>query len=107
MKWKGDQLWGVIEILPTPSGLLLWELYSQVRGGVFAVWEAAGLGWVRSARVLVPAWAANVRTSPPPPSAWQHDRSSMSAHCARTVLHSPAATLVTAIEGFHWSQPGT
>lgn len=27
--WKGDQLWGSIEILPTPSGLLLWELYSQ------------------------------------------------------------------------------
>ncbi|GAX75735.1 hypothetical protein CEUSTIGMA_g3178.t1 [Chlamydomonas eustigma] len=27
--WRGDQLLGVIEILPTPSGLLLWELYSQ------------------------------------------------------------------------------
>jgi hypothetical protein len=31
VKWKGDQLWGTIEILPTPAGLLLWELYSQVR----------------------------------------------------------------------------
>lgn len=31
MQWKGDQLWGTIEILPTPSGLLLWELYAQVR----------------------------------------------------------------------------
>mmetsp|Transcript_32615 Transcript_32615/g.72047 ORF Transcript_32615/g.72047 Transcript_32615/m.72047 type:complete len:600 (+) Transcript_32615:290-2089(+) len=29
VQWKGDQLWGSIEILPTPSGLLLWELYSQ------------------------------------------------------------------------------
>lgn len=28
--WKGDQLWGTIEVLPTPSGMLLWELYSQV-----------------------------------------------------------------------------
>lgn len=28
--WQGDLLWGTIEILPTPSGLLLWELYSQV-----------------------------------------------------------------------------
>ncbi|KAG1667579.1 hypothetical protein FOA52_014660 [Chlamydomonas sp. UWO 241] len=27
--WKGDMLMGTIEILPTPSGLLLWELYSQ------------------------------------------------------------------------------
>ena len=32
VNWKGDQLWGTIEILATPSGLLLWELYSQVRG---------------------------------------------------------------------------
>lgn len=31
VQWKGDLLWGTIEILPTPSGLLLWELYSQVR----------------------------------------------------------------------------
>mmetsp|Transcript_18408 Transcript_18408/g.46554 ORF Transcript_18408/g.46554 Transcript_18408/m.46554 type:complete len:728 (-) Transcript_18408:628-2811(-) len=29
VQWKGDQLWGTIEILPTPSGMLLWELYSQ------------------------------------------------------------------------------
>lgn len=29
--WKGNQLWGSIEVLPTPAGLLLWELYSQVR----------------------------------------------------------------------------
>ncbi len=29
--WRGELLWGTIEILPTPSGLLLWELYSQVR----------------------------------------------------------------------------
>lgn len=28
--WRGNQLWGTIEILSTPSGLLLWELYSQV-----------------------------------------------------------------------------
>ncbi|GIL64725.1 hypothetical protein Vafri_18611 [Volvox africanus] len=27
--WKGDQLWGTIEVLPTPSGLLLWELYAR------------------------------------------------------------------------------
>ena len=27
--WSGDQLLGTIEILPTPSGLMLWELYSQ------------------------------------------------------------------------------
>lgn len=31
MHWKGNQLWGSIEVLPTPAGLLLWELYSQVR----------------------------------------------------------------------------
>jgi len=29
VQWKGDQLWGTIEVLPTPSGLLLWELYAQ------------------------------------------------------------------------------
>lgn len=29
--WKGGRLYGSIEILQTPSGLLLWELYSQVR----------------------------------------------------------------------------
>lgn len=28
--WQGDELWGSIEILLTPSGLLLWELYSKV-----------------------------------------------------------------------------
>ncbi|EFJ48763.1 hypothetical protein VOLCADRAFT_90584 [Volvox carteri f. nagariensis] len=28
--WKGDQLWGTIEVLPTPSGLLLRELYSRL-----------------------------------------------------------------------------
>jgi len=27
--WSGDQLLGTIEILPTPSGLMLWELYGQ------------------------------------------------------------------------------
>ncbi len=32
VSWKGDQLWGTIEVLPTPSGLLLWELYSRVGG---------------------------------------------------------------------------
>ena len=31
IRWIGDQLLGSIEILPTPSGMLLWELYSQVR----------------------------------------------------------------------------
>ncbi len=41
VKWKGDQLWGSIEILPTPAGLLLWELYSQVRAGVGA-WGLMG-----------------------------------------------------------------
>ena len=29
IKWKDEQLWGSIEVLPTPSGLLLWELYSS------------------------------------------------------------------------------
>lgn len=28
--WKGNELWGTIEVLPTPAGLLLWELYSRV-----------------------------------------------------------------------------
>lgn len=28
-KWVQDKLWGTIEILPTPSGLLLWQLYSK------------------------------------------------------------------------------
>ena len=33
--WKGGRLHGSIEILQTPSGLLLWELYSQgIRLGV-------------------------------------------------------------------------
>eukprot|EP00878_Enallax_costatus_P023761 GHUV01025302.1.p1 GENE.GHUV01025302.1~~GHUV01025302.1.p1 ORF type:complete len:234 (+),score=69.75 GHUV01025302.1:263-964(+) len=27
--WRGRELWGVIEVLPTPAGLLLWELYSK------------------------------------------------------------------------------
>eukprot|EP00798_Chlamydomonas_sp_ICE-L_P023001 gene23001-30192_t len=35
VEWRGEQLWGSIEILATPSGLLLWELYSQgIRLGV-------------------------------------------------------------------------
>jgi len=35
VRWRGKELWGAIEILPTPAGLLLWELYSQgVRVGV-------------------------------------------------------------------------
>jgi hypothetical protein len=29
--WRGSELWGTIEVLPTPAGLLLWELYSRVR----------------------------------------------------------------------------
>eukprot|EP00882_Tetradesmus_deserticola_P030328 GHRQ01034043.1.p2 GENE.GHRQ01034043.1~~GHRQ01034043.1.p2 ORF type:complete len:153 (+),score=77.05 GHRQ01034043.1:309-767(+) len=28
--WRGSELWGSIEVLPTPAGLLLWELYSRV-----------------------------------------------------------------------------
>lgn len=33
--WKNNTLWGTLEILPTPSGLLLWELYSRgIRLGV-------------------------------------------------------------------------
>lgn len=44
MVWKGDQLWGTIEVLPTPSGLLLWELYSRVG-------QAPDRGAVRTARV--------------------------------------------------------
>eukprot|EP00879_Flechtneria_rotunda_P029005 GHRR01031256.1.p1 GENE.GHRR01031256.1~~GHRR01031256.1.p1 ORF type:complete len:131 (+),score=23.59 GHRR01031256.1:657-1049(+) len=27
--WRGTELWGTIEVLPTPAGLLLWELYSK------------------------------------------------------------------------------
>jgi hypothetical protein len=35
MFWKGKKLWGSIEVLSTPSGLLIWELYSKgVRLGV-------------------------------------------------------------------------
>jgi hypothetical protein len=36
VRWRGNELWGTIEVLPTPAGLLLWELYSRVsssRGG--------------------------------------------------------------------------
>lgn len=29
LRWKGSKLMGIIEILPTASGLLLWDLYSQ------------------------------------------------------------------------------
>lgn len=45
VSWKGDQLWGTIEVLPTPSGLLLWELYSRV--GCALVWAGRGalVGW--------------------------------------------------------------
>jgi hypothetical protein len=33
--WRGKELWGCVEVLPTPSGLLLWHLYSQgIRIGV-------------------------------------------------------------------------
>lgn len=28
--WRGRELWGIMEVLPTPAGLLLWELYSKV-----------------------------------------------------------------------------
>jgi hypothetical protein len=28
--WRRSQLWGTIEVLPTPSGLLLRELYAKV-----------------------------------------------------------------------------
>ncbi|PNH07500.1 hypothetical protein TSOC_006044 [Tetrabaena socialis] len=38
--WKGDQLWGTIEVLATPSGLLLWELYSRVCALAAAVSDA-------------------------------------------------------------------
>lgn len=35
MWWRGKELWGCIEVLPTPSGLLLWDLYSRgVKVGV-------------------------------------------------------------------------
>lgn len=31
LRWRGAELWGTIEVLPTPAGLLLSELYSKVR----------------------------------------------------------------------------
>ena len=40
VEWRNNQLWGTIEILRTPSGMLLWELYAQVRCG--AVWRRGG-----------------------------------------------------------------
>jgi hypothetical protein len=32
LRWRGRELWGTIEVLPTPAGLLLSELYSKVCG---------------------------------------------------------------------------
>jgi hypothetical protein len=31
LRWRGPELWGTLEVLPTPAGLLLSELYSKVR----------------------------------------------------------------------------
>lgn len=40
LRWRGPELWGTLEVLPTPAGLLLSELYSKVstsnRGHVHA-----------------------------------------------------------------------
>jgi hypothetical protein len=30
LRWRGPELWGTLEVLPTPAGLLLSELYSKV-----------------------------------------------------------------------------
>jgi hypothetical protein len=54
VKWRGKELWGTIEVLPTPSGLLLWELYARgVRVGVssrsWASLEAGPRGLARVA----------------------------------------------------------
>jgi hypothetical protein len=37
LRWRGQELWGTIEVLPTPAGLLLSELYSKVSGCVGVV----------------------------------------------------------------------
>lgn len=29
VQWRGKELWGILEVLPTPSGLLLRDLYSR------------------------------------------------------------------------------
>lgn len=30
LRWRGPELWGTLEVLPSPAGLLLSELYSKV-----------------------------------------------------------------------------
>lgn len=48
VQWRGKELWGSLEILPTPSGLLLWELYS--RGAVVGVSSRSWASLVRGGR---------------------------------------------------------
>ncbi|KAI8469409.1 MAG: Prohead core protein protease-domain-containing protein [Monoraphidium minutum] len=43
--WRGKELWGCIEVLPTPSGLLLWALYG--RGAVLGVSSRSWASLVR------------------------------------------------------------
>ena len=37
LRWRGPELWGTLEILPTPAGLLLSELYSKARRALMVV----------------------------------------------------------------------
>lgn len=41
LRWRGPELWGTLEVLPTPAGLLLSELYSKV-SCVVVCWLTAG-----------------------------------------------------------------
>ncbi|WIA29021.1 hypothetical protein OEZ86_011538 [Tetradesmus obliquus] len=52
--WRGNELWGTIEVLPTPAGLLLWELYSRgIKLGVSSRGWASVVADPANNRVLV------------------------------------------------------
>eukprot|EP00775_Hariotina_reticulata_P010278 gene10278-10437_t len=52
--WRGSELWGTLEVLPTPAGLLLWELYSKgVKLGVSSRGWASVVADPSKQRVLV------------------------------------------------------
>ena len=68
LNWKGGQLWGTIEVLPTPAGLLVWELYSQV-GPCLNLPETFWEFKMPPPIVASPIIAGSPRGPPPPPPA--------------------------------------
>lgn len=53
LRWRGPELWGTLEVLPTPAGLLLSELYSKVSTGQGAAAAAAHTSNCSKAMLIV------------------------------------------------------